>query len=445
MIARGALLVFGLPRAYFAASACATGAGHCDSQLIQTRVQPEEAPKTCFWTAEAYQGGGDSGRAAECEQDCVEQDKVCPFAEGTSCSCTEDLFPPRGEGKLAAGVALGNSTEARSVARLEGRRQVSFVGRRAVAPSECLSNFTDSSTYTVMIVFAGRKAVMSLLLRYLDKMVQQCSVHEVHMWDYAKDLYDHFWVKGLGRKRNGTEFQVMTHSVKGHEWNDVYEFYSSKKSGSDRPRWTPRSALAKRENTVLVKADDDIIYIDTSRFDSYVKYIQTHREKFIVHANIVNNGVTAYYQARHIQELRIQGLDEYPGQDGQPGAYGPLLNGGNRATELHKYFLSNRKKFSWSEGDGCLVYGKEAAARYGLSGQGRFSINFFGARWEQWDNVYRLAQSPKGDEVGISLEGSAEGKQQCIFTGFNVVHFGFYMQVVPFNVYRAYEWLSNHT
>ena len=159
----------------------------------------------------------------------------------------------------------------------------------------------------------------------------------------------------------------------------------------------------------------------------------------------MNNGVTAYYQARHIQELkdRVEGLGDYPGQDGQPGAYGTLLNGGNRATDLHKYFLTNRKKFSWSsEEDGCIVYGKEAAARYGISGQGRFSINFFGARWEQWDNVYRLALSPKGDEVGITLEGSAEGKEQCIFTGFNVCHFKFYMQAVSIDIYKAYDKLS---
>jgi len=445
MTAPGALLlVLGLPQAFCAAPACAAGAVHCDSQLIQTRVQPEEAPRTCLWTAGAHQVADGSSRASECERDCVEQDKVCPFAEGRFCSCAEDFFPPRGEGELAASVALENSSRARPVRRSSERRQVSFFGQRVVAPDECLSKFTNSSTYTVMIVFAGRKATMQVLLRYVDKMVHECSVHEVHLWDYARDKLDHYWMKGIGKRRNGTEVQVMTHGLDGHGWADVYEFYSSKKSGPERPRWTPQSTRATRENTVLVKADDDIVYIDTSRFDSYVEYIRTHREKFIVHANIVNNGITAYYQAKHIRELkaRIHGLEEYPHEYGQPGLFGPLLlNGGSRASDLHRYFLAHRQNFSWSEG--CIVYGKEVAARYGQPGQGRFSINFFGARWAQWDNVHRLALNPEGDEVGITTQGSAEGKEQCIFTSFNVCHFSFFTQAVSYDVYQAYAKLSN--
>mmetsp|Transcript_42586 Transcript_42586/g.118597 ORF Transcript_42586/g.118597 Transcript_42586/m.118597 type:complete len:451 (+) Transcript_42586:48-1400(+) len=442
MTAPGALLlVLGLPQAFCAAPACAAGAVHCDSQLIQTRVQPEEAPRTCLWTAGAHQVADGSSRASECERDCVEQDKVCPFAEGRFCSCAEDFFPPRGEGELAASVALENSSRARPVRRSSERRQVSFFGQRVVAPDECLSKFTNSSTYTVMIVFAGRKATMQVLLRYVDKMVHQCSVHEVHLWDYARDKLDHYWMKGIGKRRNGTEVQVMTHGLDGHGWADVYEFYSSEKLGFERPRWSPRSELATRGNTVLVKADDDIVYIDTSRFDSYVEYIRTHREKFIVHANIVNNAVAAYYQANHIEELKkqIPELGEYPreGGNGHLGLFGPLLTGGGPS--LHKYFLRHREDFSWSEGDGCIAYGKEDAARHGQVGQGRFSINFFGARWAEWDNVHRLSLDPDGDEIGITTHGSAEGRDQCIFTALNVCHFGFMKQDMPRDIYTAYE------
>ncbi|CAK0796318.1 unnamed protein product [Prorocentrum cordatum] len=219
--------------------------------------------------------------------------------------------------------------------KAQAEQQVRFSGRRSLAPQECFSKFTGSSTYTVVLVFSGRRSLMPLLLRYLDRMVQQCSVHEVHLWDYTdyrgmSGDDDHDWLRDASEKRNGTEFQIMTHGFELHAWADVYEFYSSEKLGFERPRWSPRSELATRGNTVLVKADDDIVYIDTSRFDSYVEYIRTHREKFIVHANIVNNAVAAYYQANHIEELKkqIPELGEYPreGGNGHLGLFGPLLD-----------------------------------------------------------------------------------------------------------------------
>jgi len=330
--------------------------------------------------------------------------------------------------------------------KAQAEQQVRFSGRRSLAPQECFSKFTGSSTYTVVLVFSGRRSLMPLLLRYLDRMVQQCSVHEVHLWDYTdyrgmSGDDDHDWLRDASEKRNGTEFQIMTHGFELHAWADVYEFYSSEKLGFERPRWSPRSELATRGNTVLVKADDDIVYIDTSRFDSYVEYIRTHREKFIVHANIVNNAVAAYYQANHIEELKkqIPELGEYPreGGNGHLGLFGPLLTGGGPS--LHKYFLRHREDFSWSEGDGCIAYGKEDAARHGQVGQGRFSINFFGARWAEWDNVHRLSLDPDGDEIGITTHGSAEGRDQCIFTALNVCHFGFMKQDMPRDIYTAYE------
>jgi len=433
--------------ACYLASARAARGGPCDSQLFQAGARPgsprarqQGPPETCFWAAGPRRDGGGSSRESECKRDCVERGRVCPFDEGGSCSCAPELFPPRGGGELATGVSPRSSAEAGAAGML-GLKRVRFVAQRAASPRECLGNLTRNSTYTVLLVFAGRRSYIHMLLHYLDELVRQCSVHEVHVWDYARDREDARWLHGAAKNRSGAEWQLMSHAVEGRGWADVYEFYASPEAGAARPRWQPLSEMAGRDNTVLVKADDDIVYIDVSSFDSYVDFIRSHREKFVVHANVVNNGVAAYYQARHIRELadRIRGLDEYPSWQGRLGEFGWLLDGSGRAADLHKYFLRHHENFSWTEGDGCIVYGREQAARTGQAGQGRFSINFFGARWSEWNHVRRLALDPEGDEVGITTRGSAEGREQCIFTAFNVAHFSFRVQSVAWDVYTAYE------
>ena len=50
---------------------------------------------------------------------------------------------------------------------------------------------------------------------------------------------------------------------------------------------------------VLLKVDDDIVWVDTPRFASFLDYRRRHADDvFVLAPNVVNNGVNAYFQHR---------------------------------------------------------------------------------------------------------------------------------------------------
>ena len=64
-------------------------------------------------------------------------------------------------------------------------------------------------------------------------------------------------------------------------YSAVYEYYARTLAPDD----------------VLLKVDDDIVWMDTRRFASFLAYRREHAgDVFVLSPNVVNNGVTAYFQ-----------------------------------------------------------------------------------------------------------------------------------------------------
>jgi len=223
------------------------------------------------------------------------------------------------------------------------------------------------------------------------------------------------------------------HGGKNEGFKGSYNFYS---------RFNASAVGADQDSTVIVKADDDIVFIDLRYFRDFVEFTHRHTEMLIVHANIINNGVTAFHQFSRppLREHRLSRLfSVYP-----PGGLGGELTGnGFAAYRLHKLFLSAPHHFRWggAERDSCLAYQAP-----GLEHQGRFSINFFGARLAAWPELARLVNLHSRDnEDAVTTEASKLHHKQCFFTPFNVAHLGFTYQMEAAAALPDYEALLDHT
>jgi len=327
----------------------------------------------------------------------------------------------------------------------------------------CTDRWEDPGrAYTVAVVFAGRRSYMSLLVPYLDSLVADCSLDEVHIWNFTRlggrpgsggDPIDARFVEDITASR-GPAFKLMTvetmdntkfsyqaatqkernakkFAIKTSYWAHAHAYY--KTQGDFQPRWSG----ATPNNTVLLKIDDDIVYIDTGGFRDFVQHTLENPDMFVVHANIVNNPVTAYYQAHHSSKIaeELPALLDYPEDtcnypNDTKNCFGdPLVHSPTLTAALHGLFQSDPGEFSWQP-DGndssCLVFQPPNAS---IAGQGRFSINFFGARWAAWDKVERfVALYPAQDEVAITVEATLNGEVECIFTPFSVAHYAFSFQ-----------------
>ncbi|CAK0848029.1 unnamed protein product [Prorocentrum cordatum] len=338
----------------------------------------------------------------------------------------------------------------------------------------CLDDKRPGDPYAVAIVFAGRPKYMRLLVAYLDQLVEDCSLDEVHVWNFTKSKRDWRWLQNVSASRPAFQFMEPALPEKWYpteytwqqdRWNFAHRFYAppnetdatSGTSGTNEtlePRFMPQWSGATPNSTVLLKMDDDIVYIDTVGFPGFTRYVRDHPEKFIVHANIVNNPVTAYYQAHRIERLSKQHpeLLKYPMSWAIPGLDGDLLLLDKPIVgDLHRMFISHLERFSWENEseDSCTRYSMPVEDFYKTSilerrfatwtlmqfkypeTQGRLCINFFGARWAAWAKVRDLVEEYGGvDEQALTVWATTKkhGLEECIYTPFNVAHYAFLRQ-----------------
>ncbi len=96
------------------------------------------------------------------------------------------------------------------------------------------------------------------------------------------------------------------------------------------------------QNDVILKCDDDIVFVDLEGLRRFIAYRRLHPEYFMLSANVVNNGVCAHYQQlaglipRELLELELP----------PHGLCGTLWGSAAMAETLHAHFLANPTRFT---------------------------------------------------------------------------------------------------
>jgi len=114
----------------------------------------------------------------------------------------------------------------------------------------------------------------------------------------------------------------------GKPWNACYRHYAER--------------AAEYADTVFVKCDDDIVFLDLDRLADFIAHRQANRAPFLLSANVVNNGVCAHLQQRHgaVPEA-LMALEMPP-----HGFEGSLWQSGSKAAALHRHFLAEPLSFA---------------------------------------------------------------------------------------------------
>lgn len=180
--------------------------------------------------------------------------------------------------------------------------------------------------------------------------------------------------------------------------------------GEHVPYWQAYDYYAKRlasfQDSIFLKCDDDIVYLDIDKLGDFVEFRRTNPKYFMVSANVVNNGVCAHLQQAAGSIPESVGHFELP-----PGGFGgSLWLSGERATQLHDFYLQARDKrlplpekvVDWTE---------------------RLSINFIA--WLGRDLVHMAL--PKCDDEGALTIALPEllNRPTAIYSDFMVSHLSF--------------------
>lgn len=280
-------------------------------------------------------------------------------------------------------------------------------------------------------IFAGRRAFMKIHLQFTDLLLKIGIVHEVHIWDFSKNELDSNFLKVL--KENTTLNYIFFERTDGNctnlgRWSSYYLHYS------DNNRY--------RHSDILIKADDDIVFIDVEKFHLYVQKISTSTKGSLHFPNIINNDVglaiqyqstngTAfnewikYYESIGLNLIHLMG--EF--YDSRPKMPEPLTSWGRglylfeaAAYDMHKVFLKNPDSLIQQLFQ-CPLSGIVHVNR-------RISINMFGAKMKYIRPIFKHLYTDcwSDDESMLGLEPTRTKIPHVVHAHVVIVHFAYRAQ-----------------
>ncbi len=204
------------------------------------------------------------------------------------------------------------------------------------------------------VVMAGRRRRLALQERFWIDLHRRGLITEVHLWDCTlktpdpeERRQDKEWIKAKANEHAFVKyinaFAETQTEWSFYGWHSIYKYYGVNSNHDD----------------IIVKVDDDIVFVNTTYFKCYVKYVHERTDVFTLSANVVNNGVIAFLQQKLGSIPLSWGYLDYP--RARRGGYGTLWKSPDLAVRLHKYFIDHKRDFV-----------KEEILRY----HERLSINF---------------------------------------------------------------------
>lgn len=150
--------------------------------------------------------------------------------------------------------------------------------------------------------FAGRERYLKILSVYIRVLKERNLIDEVHMWDYTRNESDEAWLENEWGSEN--IFKVKNKS----NYLEYYKYYNKQRYPED--------------DTVLIKCDDDIVYIDVDAFEYFIQKRKQQINVYIMSPLIVNHPTSS-----HILGEIYQGYD---------------LFSSKFCTHIHTKFLENK-------------------------------------------------------------------------------------------------------
>ena len=179
-------------------------------------------------------------------------------------------------------------------------------------------------------IFAGRKMNLQILHKYIEVLLQENIIHEYHIFDFTRNNNDKIFLfesyTYLHKKFNNQIFihnNTNTTQIQDnqYDWSPFYKVISNKEF---------------YKNSIVIKCDDDILFIDILGLKNAIQERQKDKKTFLFHSNCVNNNICAFYQKELFNTITKE-LNTYP----QGGILGPLFENPKLAYIMQYQFITD--------------------------------------------------------------------------------------------------------
>ena len=172
---------------------------------------------------------------------------------------------------------------------------------------------------------------MRVLHSYIELALEHNIIDEYHMFDFSKHIDNHHFIMFEYTRLNS----IFSNRIYLHNYNENNLFKSNIKI---KTNWNPFYKIISEwnENDVVIKCDDDILFLDIFSLKNAIKNRIDDKISFVIHSNCINNGVCAYYQRNLFLKLK-EHINKYP----IGGILGILFEKPEIAYAMHTQFLND--------------------------------------------------------------------------------------------------------
>jgi hypothetical protein len=183
-------------------------------------------------------------------------------------------------------------------------------------------------------VFLGREKNIKILHKYIELSLKENIIDEYHMFNFSRNMEDNLYIKHEFNRllsifpnrvflyndndnKNKTQENIQYQKV---DWSPFYSKFSNELND---------------ENSVIIKCDDDILFIDIYALKDAIKDRWNDKKSFLIHSNCINNGVCAYYLKDKFQKISHK-ISAFP----KGGLLGILFEKPEFAYAMHSEFTN---------------------------------------------------------------------------------------------------------
>lgn len=191
---------------------------------------------------------------------------------------------------------------------------------------------------THLCTFMGRQGNVEILIRYIEQALKIGAVDNYWMIDMTRNVRDHEYIFSEQQRLDSIypgRVHLYNRETRAKELEDPVAI--SRGVGS----WKTFYKFLERftDNDIIAKCDDDTMYIDVETLRSAFDFRWNNKQPYLMHANCINNGITAYHQHKkgiwNTEETKV-----YPAC----GLTGPLFSFPEIACEHHIQFTNDLKQ-----------------------------------------------------------------------------------------------------
>lgn len=155
-----------------------------------------------------------------------------------------------------------------------------------------------SSEYkTHLCTFMGREANLNILLPYIDTCLKLNAVDNYWFIDMTRKRSDHEFIKQASKELND-KYPGRVHLYNSEARAKIIDDGEAIKKASNDWSVFYKFLLKFTDNDIIAKCDDDTYYIDVETLKAAFEYRWKNKRPYLMHANAINNGVTAYHQRK---------------------------------------------------------------------------------------------------------------------------------------------------